>query len=272
MKRRLSETRRGGAAPSSAPGEAPSPSGADAPAVVSLSGDPKLAAALGGREARALLLLSRNAARRGNSLDNDGVVRLLDVVAQRDALYFVFESAECDAHQFLRAVSSGVPLALQLEGASAVRGGGGSEAEASASSSSSFPPHIPPLPRSPAGGLPEACAAAWAGSLLRALAAVHAAGLVHRDVKPENLLVARRKKSGRQQEQQGAFLELPPLKLADFGLARPPPRGVATAAAAGGTGRGGNEADVEGGGGGRGWDPSHSVLLSIAPSPAGTRR
>ena len=128
MKRRLSETSKGGAAP--AEGVPPPPSSSSsssaaaaanaAPAVVSLSTDPKLAAALGGREARALLLLSRNAARRGNAEDNDGIVRLLDVVAQGDALYFVFESAECDAHQFLRAVSSGVPLAFQLQ-----QGGGG---------------------------------------------------------------------------------------------------------------------------------------------------
>ena len=152
MKRRLSETRKGGAGREEI-------SSIDAPPpVVSLSTNPKLAAALGGREARSLLLLARNAARRGNAADNDGVVRLLDVVAQRDALFFVFESAECDAHQFLRAVSSGVPLAFQLQGSGLGVGGAGVGVGVGteAPTSSSFPAHLPPLPRSPAGGLQRA--------------------------------------------------------------------------------------------------------------------
>ena len=80
------------------------------------------------------------------------------------------------------------------------------------------------------GGLPPALAAAWAGSLLSALSAVHAAGLVHRDVKPENILVKKDGPSGR----PGAS---PTVKLADFGLARPPPR-------RGGGGGGGDRDDA----------------------------
>ena len=117
MKRRLSETRKGGAGREEI-------SSIDAPPpVVSLSTNPKLAAALGGREARSLLLLARNAARRGNAADNDGVVRLLDVVAQRDALFFVFElyvdeagwAAHQESEHFKKAIPQLLPLLMRRE-------------------------------------------------------------------------------------------------------------------------------------------------------------
>ena len=57
------------------------------------------------------------------------------------------------------------------------------------------------------GPLPPAEAVHLTGQLLHGLAAVHAAGIIHRDVKPENLLLGR-SASG------------PLLKLTDFGVAR----------------------------------------------------
>lgn len=69
--------------------------------------------------------------------------------------------------------------------------------------------------KSVGGGVDPGLAAAWGASLLSALAAVHAAGLVHRDVKPENMLVV---KPG------DGSPAMPSLKLADFGLARRPRR------------------------------------------------
>ena len=59
------------------------------------------------------------------------------------------------------------------------------------------------------GTLPVGYAAALLEQLLQALAAVHAAGLVHRDVKPANLLL------------QPTGAERPHLRLGDFGVAAP---------------------------------------------------
>ena len=63
----------------------------------------------------------------------------------------------------------------------------------------------------PGRGLPPTDAARWGVALFSALATVHAAGLVHRDVKPENLLLRGGAGGGRVGGE---------LKLADFGLAR----------------------------------------------------
>jgi len=60
------------------------------------------------------------------------------------------------------------------------------------------------------GPLPEAYVAVLLDQLLQALAAVHAAGVVHRDVKPANLLL---EPTGRAR---------PHLRLADFGVAATP--------------------------------------------------
>jgi eukaryotic-like serine/threonine-protein kinase len=59
------------------------------------------------------------------------------------------------------------------------------------------------------GGLPAAVAVAIVDEVLGILAAAHALGIVHRDVKPENIFVA---------QEEGA--DLPSIKLLDFGIAQ----------------------------------------------------
>ena len=65
------------------------------------------------------------------------------------------------------------------------------------------------------GPLPPARAVAIIERVASALAAAHQAGLIHRDVKPANVLVRR---SGDGDEH---------VYLTDFGLARPPPKPAA---------------------------------------------
>ena len=86
------------------------------------------------------------------------------------------------------------------------------------------------------GGVGEGAAAFYCGCVLGALEAVHDAGVMHRDVRPENLLV----------DARGY------LKLCGFGCARE----VAAADAAGGEGGGGGG---DGGGGGGSGGRAHTL-------------
>ena len=76
-----------------------------------------------------------------------------------------------------------------------------------------------------AGGLPRAAALAHCRDVLGALTALHAAGVVHRDVKPENVLLMPRGAGGGERA-----------VLADFGLARAWPAGAAAATPGGAAG------------------------------------
>src|SRR5579884_2580973 len=64
------------------------------------------------------------------------------------------------------------------------------------------------------GAMPPEVAAAVAVELLGALAHAHASGVVHRDVKPENVLIERRPPG------DGAEEERVVVKLTDFGIAK----------------------------------------------------
>lgn len=58
--------------------------------------------------------------------------------------------------------------------------------------------------------LPAACALDLASQLVDAVSAAHAAGVIHRDIKPDNLLLSHDPRAG----------EIPTLKVADFGIAK----------------------------------------------------
>jgi predicted ATPase len=75
-----------------------------------------------------------------------------------------------------------------------------------------------PLRALAAGALPLTEVEQLGGQIARALAAAHAAGIVHRDVKPENVMV-----------REDGYV-----KVVDFGLARPLPRGLSGSGAEGG--------------------------------------
>ncbi|KAL6760509.1 Pkinase-domain-containing protein [Haematococcus lacustris] len=95
------------------------------------------------------------------------VIRLLDAFLHKHKIILVLELMACDVQQFIASMAC--------------------------------------LPRHPCSGLPPDVTKALMRQLLEGLASIHAHGIVHRDIKSDNLLLCGK---------QGC------LKIADFGLAR----------------------------------------------------